>query len=67
MAPCIIIKEKVPTYIARERFNVYLLFFTCNNFFQTEMETVNVLCLAQLHNQTDRVYYEMSSKEKVNT
>ena len=47
---------------------MYLLFFTCKNvFFQTEMETVNVLRLAQLHNQTDRVYHEMNSKEKVST
>lgn len=34
-------------------------------FFSTEMETVNVLRLAHLHNQTDKVHHEMNSKEKV--
>ena len=29
------------------------------------METLNVLRLAQLHNQMDKVYHEMNSKEKV--
>ena len=34
--------------------------------FYTEMETTIVLRLAHLHNQTDRVYHEMNTREKVN-
>ena len=47
---------------------IFAIFLHVITFFcQTEMETVDVLRLAQLHNQTDRVYHEMNSKEKVNT
>ena len=56
------------SHLFRAYIYIFAIFLHVITFFcQTEMETVDVLRLAQLHNQTDRVYHEMNSKEKVNT